>query len=105
MSYRTQTRKYRSGYTNSLEWTIDVGEEERDVLITYSYIPGAAPILNNDIYGGDPGYGAEIEIISCTDLETGESHIMSRHDEERVIERIEEKETEDFEADYEEWDR
>lgn len=34
------------------------------VLIEYSFLPGAAPIFN-EVYGGDPGYPAEVDLISA----------------------------------------
>lgn len=32
--------------------------------VSYNARPGADPIFN-DIYGGDPGYGPEYDIIEC----------------------------------------
>lgn len=33
--------------------------------IDFTYLPGAAPILN-DPYGGDPGWDPEVEILNVT---------------------------------------
>jgi hypothetical protein len=43
--------------------TAEIGEGLK-VDITYSYLPGAPPSPPTACYGGDPGYGPELEVIS-----------------------------------------
>ena len=46
----------RSGHTNGMDW-------EAEYTITYSYLPGAAPIIH-PADNACPGYGPEVEYIS-----------------------------------------
>lgn len=97
----------RYGNTHKLEWTVEVGDdaEERDVLVTYSYVagtPASRPTWTDPGYPGDP---PEIEVITVEDLETGQSYILSGNAEEKLIEDIADRHEEAPYEDYEEWDR
>lgn len=88
---------YRSGHTYSCEWTAEVEGEERDVLLTYSYTAGTAEYIprNECPSKYDPGSGAEICIITCDDLENGNSYILDNEQIRKAEEFIEDKHLDD----------